>query len=167
MTHSFPPRRSSVLGAWAKAKFAELGFDRVWIEPVTFPRWLRGVEPAAVLTPYPQPLHIPALGLSVGSNGPIEADVVAFTDLAALSAAKAGSLNGKIAYIANRMTRARDGKGYGPAVAARVKGASEAVSKGALALLIRSIGTDHDRMPHTGMLQYAAGENAPIGREHG
>src|SRR3546814_5049166 len=75
--------------AWAKAKFAELGFDRVWTEPVTFPRWHRGVEHAEVLTPYPQPLHITALGLSVGSNGPIEADVVAFTDLAALSAAKA------------------------------------------------------------------------------
>lgn len=147
--------------AWAKAKFQELGFDRVWAEPVTFPRWHRGVEHAEVLAPYPQPLHITALGLSVGSNGPIEAEVVAFADLAALSAAEAGSLNGKIAYIANRMTRARDGNGYGPAVAARVKGASAAASKGALALLIRSIGTDHDRMPHTGMLQYAEGESAP------
>lgn len=147
--------------AWAKAKFKELGFDRVWTEPVTFPRWRRGVEQAEVLAPYPQPLHITTLGLSVGSNGPIEAEVVAFADLAALSAAEPGSLNGKIAYIANRMARARDGRGYGPAVAARVKGASEAARKGALALLIRSIGTDHDRMPHTGMLQYAEGENAP------
>ena len=24
---------------WAKAKFRALGFDRVWTEPVTFPKW--------------------------------------------------------------------------------------------------------------------------------
>jgi len=148
--------------AWAEAKFRELGFDRVWTEAVTFPQWRRGTEQAQVLSPYPQPLHITALGLSVGSNGPIEAEVVAFADLAALSAAPAGSLDGKIAFIANRMTRSRDGKGYGPAVGARSRGASEAASRGALALLIRSIGTDHDRMPHTGALQYAEGNDAPL-----
>jgi hypothetical protein len=148
--------------AWAEAKFRELGFDRVWTEAVTFPQWRRGGEQAQVLSPYPQPLHITALGLSVGSNGPIEAEVVAFADLAALSAAPAGSLDGKIAFIANRMTRSRDGKGYGPAISARSRGASEAASKGALALLIRSIGTDHDRMPHTGALQYAEGNDAPL-----
>ncbi|PKM06294.1 MAG: aminopeptidase [Gammaproteobacteria bacterium HGW-Gammaproteobacteria-4] len=148
--------------AWAEAKFRELGFDRVWTEAVTFPRWRRGAEQAQVLAPYPQPLHITALGLSVGSNGPIEAEVVAFADLAALSAAPAGSLDGKIAFIANRMTRSRDGKGYGPAVGARSRGASEAASRGALALLIRSIGTDHDRLPHTGALQYAEGNDAPL-----
>jgi Zn-dependent M28 family amino/carboxypeptidase len=36
-------------------------------------------------------------------------------------------------------------------------GASEAAKKGASALLIRSIGTDHDRMPHTGNQRYAEG----------
>src|SRR6478735_9101927 len=25
--------------AWAEAKFKALGFDRVWTEPVTFPKW--------------------------------------------------------------------------------------------------------------------------------
>ena len=26
---------------WAEAKFRELGFDKVWLEPVTFPKWIR------------------------------------------------------------------------------------------------------------------------------
>ena len=26
---------------WAKAKFKELGYDKVWTEPVTFPKWVR------------------------------------------------------------------------------------------------------------------------------
>ncbi|NLG59813.1 MAG: peptidase M28 family protein, partial [Gammaproteobacteria bacterium] len=32
--------------AWAEAKFKALGFDRVWTEPVTFPRWVRNSESA-------------------------------------------------------------------------------------------------------------------------
>ena len=48
--------------AWAQAKFKELGFDRVWTEPVTFPRWVRRGERAEVLGPHAQPLAITALG---------------------------------------------------------------------------------------------------------
>lgn len=152
--------------AWAVAKFQSLGFDRVWTEPVTFPNWRRGRETARVLSPYPQPLHVTTLGGSVGTDaGAIEAEVVEFADLAALGAAPEHSLDGKIAYVSYRMKRSRDGNGYGPAVAARVDGASQAARKGALALLIRSVGTDHDRLPHTGVMQYAepdAAATAPL-----
>ena len=34
--------------AWAEAKFKALGFDKVWKEPVTFPKWERRSEHAAV-----------------------------------------------------------------------------------------------------------------------
>jgi hypothetical protein len=148
--------------AWARARFKALGYDRVVVEPVTFPLWRRGAEHAQVLAPFPQPLAITTLGGSIGTGGaPLEADLVEFANLAALKAAPEGSLAGRIAFIANRMERQRDGGGYGPAVAARREGASEAARKGALALLIRSIGTDHDRLPHTGTLHYAEGV-API-----
>jgi Zn-dependent M28 family amino/carboxypeptidase len=144
--------------AWAQAKFKALGYDRVYLEPVTFPHWHRNHERAEILAPFPQRLAVTALGGSVGTGAaPLEAEVVEFADLAALAAAPADSLHGKIAYIANRMQRARDGSGYGPAVAARRAGASTAAGKGALAVLIRSIGTDHDRLPHTGTVQYADG----------
>ena len=143
---------------WAQAKFKALGYDRVTLEPVTFPHWQRRHESGSVLSPYAQPLALTALGGSVGTGDhALEAEVVEFANLAALSAAPAGSVDGKIAYISNRMQRARDGSGYGPAVAARRSGASEAAKKGALALLIRSIGTDSDRLPHTGMMQYTDG----------
>ena len=141
---------------WAQAKFKALGYDRVYLEPVSFPIWERKHESAEVLSPFPQRLVITALGGSVGTGGkPLEAQVVEFATLDALKAAPEGSLNGKIAYISNRMERFKDGHGYGPAVAAR-SGASTAASKGALALVIRSIGTDSNRTPHTGMQRYAA-----------
>src|SRR5690606_33174228 len=60
-------------------------------------------------------------------------------------------------YISNRMQRFRDGHGYGPAVGARTRGASIAARKGAVAFLLRSIGTDNDRLPHTGTMRYEDG----------
>jgi carboxypeptidase Q len=143
--------------AWAKAKFEALGYDRVYTEPTTFPVWRRGLERAEVLHPFPQRLALTALGGSVGTKRPLEAEVVEFATLDALIAAPAESLRGRIAYIANRMERFRDGHGYGVAVTARGRGAVEAAKKGASALLIRSIGTDSDRLPHTGMMRYEAG----------
>ncbi|GAB3729066.1 M20/M25/M40 family metallo-hydrolase [Silanimonas algicola] len=146
--------------AWAEAKMKALGFDKVWRQPVSFPYWLRGHESAAIVGTHAQPLEVTTLGGSVGTGGaPIEAEVVAFPDLAALQAAPDGSLDGKIAFVAYRMGRARDGSGYGPAVGARSNGASIAARKGALALLIRSIGTSGNRFAHTGQMRYA--EDAP------
>ena len=140
---------------WGQSKFRQLGFDRVSIEPVTFPRWLRGAENARVIAPFPQPLAVTALGGSVGTKkGGLRAEVVEFATLEALQDAPEDSLAGRIAYISNRMQRTRDGAGYGPAVAARSKGASVAAQKGASALLIRSIGTDSNRTPHTGLMRY-------------
>ena len=106
----------------------------------------------------PQPLVVTALGGSVGTGDtPVEAEVVAFASLDALKAAPEGSLEGKIAVITNRMVRFRDGRGYGPAVGARSQGAVEAARRGAVAVLIRSIGTSHDRFAHTGVMRYAEG----------
>ncbi|KAA2285290.1 M28 family peptidase [Arenimonas fontis] len=142
--------------AWTKARFEAMGFDRVYLEPVTFPVWLRHRESAAVLAPFPQPLVVTALGGSVGTDGPLEAEIVEFATLDALKAAPEGSLRGKIAFISNRMQRFRDGRGYGPAVGARSNGAVEAARKGAVAVLIRSIGTSNDRFAHTGAMRYVA-----------
>ncbi|MBS0211955.1 MAG: M20/M25/M40 family metallo-hydrolase [Proteobacteria bacterium] len=142
--------------AWAVAKFKALGYDKVYTEPVTLPLWLRRHEDASVVSPYPQHLVVTALGHSVGTSGPMQGEVVEFADLAALKAAKPGSLDGKIVYISHRMLRSKTGSGYGEAVGARSDGPSAAARLGAKALLIRSIGTDSDRLPHTGMLDYAA-----------
>jgi carboxypeptidase Q len=145
--------------AWAVDRLQRLGYDRVWTEPVTFPVWRRGHERAEVLPPYQQPLLITALGGSVGTGGiPLEAEVVEFADLAALRALPEDhSLAGKIVYVGYRMQRTRDGSGYGPAVAARSGAPQEAARRGAVAVLIRSVGTDSHRFPHTGNMRYAEG----------
>src|SRR5688572_1951303 len=107
---------------WAQAKFKALGFDKVWLEEVRFPKWERRSEHAAIVGPHSQSLTIAALGGSPG--GTAQAPVVRFTDLAALEAAPAGSLAGKIAFIDHPMDRARDGAGYGPSSKIRSRGPS-------------------------------------------
>ncbi|WP_231118243.1 M28 family peptidase [Lysobacter silvisoli] len=141
--------------AWAEAKFRELGYDKVWLEPVTFPKWERRSERAEVVGKHRQPLALTALGGSPA--GTVEAEVVRFADLAALEAAPAGSLAGKIAFVDYRMQRARDGAGYGPGSRVRSRAPSAAIRAGAAAFLMRSAGTDSHRNPHTGITRYDDG----------
>jgi hypothetical protein len=138
--------------AWASAKFHELKFDQVYTELVTFPRWRRGRESAEVLAPFPHRLAVTALGGSVGTGDePLEGELVEYANLEALKSARVDDVRGKIVFIGNRMERTRSGAGYGPAQAARKDGADVAARLGAKAVLIRSIGTDSERTPHTGM----------------
>ena len=141
--------------AWAVAKFRELGFDKVWTEPVTFPRWERRGERAAVVGANAQPLAVTALGGSPG--GTLEAEIVRFPDLASLEAAPEGSLAGRIAFVDYQMPAARDGAGYGPGSAIRSRGPSLAIRKGAIGFLMRSAGTDNHRVPHTGITRFDDG----------
>lgn len=145
--------------AWAKAMFEALGYDKVWTQPVTFPKWERRGESGEVLGQHAQPLALTALGGSPG--GTVEGEVVRFASLEALEQAPAGSLAGKIAFVDFDMERARDGRGYGLGGRVRARGPSAAVRAGAAAYLMRSAGTDSHRMPHTGITRFDEGL-API-----
>jgi hypothetical protein len=138
---------------WAVAKFKELGYDKVYTEPVTYPLWVRRSEHAAIVAPFPQPLVLTALGYSAGTpKGGLTAEVVKFDTLDALKAADPASIKGKIVYVGYRMERAKDGHGYGMGSAVRTTGAVVAQAKGAAGYLLRSAGTDaQQRAAHTGV----------------
>ncbi|MBB6122548.1 M20/M25/M40 family metallo-hydrolase [Sphingobium subterraneum] len=143
---------------WAVAELKSLGFANVRSEPYTMKAWVRGEERAQVVAPFEQPLVIATLGNS-GSTGPkgLDAEVVLFSDLAALTAAPDGSLKGKIAYVTHTMKANQDGSGYGPYGQVRRAGPNIAAKKGASAILIRSIGTDSHRVAHTGVTTFEPG----------
>jgi hypothetical protein len=138
---------------WAVAKFRELGYDKVYTEPVTYPLWQRRSEHGAIVAPFPQPLVLTALGYSAGTpQGGLTAQVVKFDSLDALKAADPVSIKGKIVYVGYRMQRAKDGHDYGMGSAVRTTGAVIAAGKGAAGYLLRSAGTDaHQRIAHTGV----------------
>lgn len=146
---------------WGVRTMKELGFQNVRADKVTVPHWERGAESGEILSPWPQPVALAALGGSEGtpegSEGGIEAEVVEVADMAALEAIDPAKVKGRIVFVNKRMRRARDGSGYGEAVASRGRGAIVAGQKGAVAVLIRSVGTDNNRTPHTGAMRYEEG----------
>ena len=143
---------------WAVAKLNALGFQNVHIEPFMLPVWQRGTESASVVSPYPQPLRIVGLGNSGATPaGGITLPVVYFASFNDLLLAPEGSLKGRIAFVSNAMQPTQDGSSYGSEGAARFVGPSVAAAKGAAAIVIRSIGTDHGRGPHAGVTDFAPG----------
>jgi len=143
---------------WGKAKLEALGFKNVRIETCEMPVWTRGEESGSIVAPFPAKLSITALGNSGATPAKgIEAEVVYFPTLADLEAAPAGSLTGKIAFVSHAMKRTQDGSSYGYFGRLRRAGPATAAAKGAIGIVIRSIGTDYHRNPHTGGTAFPAG----------
>jgi hypothetical protein len=144
---------------WAVKKLTALGFSNVRVESFSMPVWSRGRESAEILAPFPQPLVVAALGNS-GSTGPdgVSGEIVAFDSVDALKAAADDLVRGKVVFIDHAMPANQDGSGYGQFGAARRQGPTIASGKGALAIVIRSIGTDRNRRdPHTGVMVFENG----------
>lgn len=154
--------------AWAVASFERLKLARPRAETLPLRIWQRGPASARLTAPAPRALVMAALGNSVAAPaGGIEAEIAYYPDLAALRADTTergqSRANGRIVFIDQKTERARDGRGYGAAVAARFNGAVEAARRGALAVAIRSIGTSGTAgaagtssapVAHTGAMRY-------------
>jgi carboxypeptidase Q len=140
---------------WALNKLGTLGFSKVRTQDVLVPRWVRGSMEIEILSPFPQPLVAASLGGSIGTaEEGLEATVHRVESLDALKALKTTAVKGKIVFIDQRMERTRDASGYGATVGIRSQGPSVAANLGAVALVIRSVGTSQDRIAHTGGLAY-------------
>jgi hypothetical protein len=143
---------------WAVNTLRTLGFSNVRIERFAMPVWTRGAESAEILAPFPQKLALTAFGNSASTPaGGIVGEVVGFDALSDLIAAPDAAVRGKIVFVSHAMPRTQDGSGYGYFGGPRRQGPSIASKKGALAIVVRSIGTDHHRNPHAGGQQFDAG----------
>jgi carboxypeptidase Q len=137
--------------AWAAGEMKQDGLENVHTEKVIVPKWVRGSESAEIVRPSRRPLAMLGLGDSVGTpRDGVEADVVIVHGFEELEAHGAG-LRGRIVLLNGAFTT------YGESSRYRRAGASRAARHGAIALLVRSIGPDGQRLPHTGALEYAAG----------
>ncbi len=147
--------REAAARDWAVRTLKELKFSRVAVEPFTIKGWERGEASLEIVSAGGQALAVAALGGSIATpKRGITAEVALVASFDDLLAAPPGAYRGRIVYIGDRMARARDGAGYGPAVRKRTRGAVEAAKRGALAVVIRSAGTDASRYPHTGVTNY-------------
>ena len=143
---------------WAVRKLTAMGFANARIEPFDMPVWVRGAESAEILAPFPQKMVVAALGNSASTGpGGITGEIIAFDSVDALRAAPDAAVKGKIVFIDHRMTPTQDGSSYGQFGAPRRQGPTIASKKGAIGIVVRSIGTDHHRNPHTGVMTFADG----------
>jgi carboxypeptidase Q len=141
--------------AWAQARCQALGLQNVRAEPFDLRVWRRGPASAQVLAPERFDLVLAALGNSVGTpEGGLEGEIAFYDSYAALKADTSDRAKGRIVFVDQRTTRSRDGAGYSAAAPARFGSAVEAARRGAIAVVIRSIGTDAQRIAHTGSMRY-------------
>ncbi len=145
---------------WAENKMKSSGFDSVWLQPVMVPKWERGeIEKAVVLQSKKnlnKELTIVSLGGSVGTpKKGITSEVVEvknFEEVKTLGE----KAKGKIIFYNRSFDNGllSSFEGYGKAVDQRITGAIEAAKVGAVGVLVRSVQSGYDNVPHTGVLNY-------------
>src|SRR5438477_32118 len=140
----------------------------VQFEGVMVPHWVRGEETAA-LVQFPgqaanttQKIVLCALGDSIATPADgIKAEVIAVRNFDELKSLPREKVAGKIVlfnypFDKQMAAEGRGGEAYGEAVVYRADGPSAAARQGAVACLIRSVGSADYRLPHTGLTDYAA-----------
>ncbi|MGZ3874294.1 MAG: M20/M25/M40 family metallo-hydrolase [Mucilaginibacter sp.] len=140
---------------WGKKLMESYGFDRVFLQPVMVPHWVRGAkeEGAIIKGDKRISVHIAALGMSVATpkNG-ITAQVIELHSLKELETLGKDAIKGKIVFF----NRPFDPKfietlwAYGTAGDQRNAGPAAAAKYGAVGVIVRSLTESLDYFPHTG-----------------
>lgn len=138
-----------------------LDLDTVWIQPCTVPYWVRGdKEQVRIVNSRKMgsvELRALALGNSLGT-GPqgLTAEVVEVRSLSQVDSLGRKGVEGKIVFYNRPMdpTSVNTFSAYGGAVDQRGAGAGRASKYGAVGVLVRSMTTRIDHIPHTGGMSY-------------
>ncbi len=146
--------------AWGKKALEAEGFDRVFLQDVMVPHWVRGAKEEGYIMSGSQKTNVPicALGGSVATpKTGILAEIVevhSFEELKALGEAK---VKGKIVFFNRPMdpTLINTFDAYSGAVNQRGGGASEAAKYGGIGAIVRSMSNTLNDAPHTGGMRYA------------
>ena len=145
---------------WGKEELDALGLDKVWLQPVMVPKWIRGTfEYANIETSPGNTINVPvcALGGSVATPlAGIRAEVIEVKDFEELKALGKEKVAGKIVFY-NRPMQAdliNTFSAYSGCVDQRFSGAEEAARLGAVGVVVRSMNLRLDDYPHTGSMGY-------------
>lgn len=165
MTNKIGGRLSGSLGAeravvWGKNTLQELSLDKVWLQDVMVPKWVRGIGELAYIDSgggTTNIVPIAALGGSVATppDG-IKARVVEVQNFEELEKIGKDSIQGKIVFY-NRPMKPdfiETFRAYGGAVNQRTQGAAEAAKYGAVGVIVRSMTLSLSGDPHTGTMSY-------------
>jgi hypothetical protein len=145
---------------WGKRNMEAYHPDQVFMQPCKTPNWQRGGKDFAAITSVNgkaqnEPLAALALGNSLGSNGLIEAELLAVSNFDELEKRKE-EVKGKIVYFNSQFnpSRIQTFTAYGETGIYRSTGASRAAKYGAVGVMIHSLSSAPDNEPHTGGMRY-------------
>ncbi|CAH0335568.1 hypothetical protein FVB9288_01216 [Flavobacterium sp. CECT 9288] len=144
---------------YTKAQLETLGLDKVYLQEVMVPKWVRGEKEIGYLQLGKQKISFPicALGGSVATpKKGLQATVIEVKSLEELAALGEEKVKGKIIFFNRPMNPefVETFKAYSGCVDQRSSGAREAGKLGALAVIVRSMNLRLDDLPHTGATNY-------------
>lgn len=145
---------------YTKAQLDSLGLDKVWLQPVMVPKWVRGTPEFAYFETGPGlSTNVPvcALGGSVATPvGGLKAGVIEVKGIEDLKSLGEEKIKGKIVFFNRPMdpTVISTFESYSGCVDQRYSGASEAAKYGAVGVIVRSMNLRLDDYPHTGSMSY-------------
>ena len=144
---------------YTKAQLETLGLDKVYLQEVMVPKWVRGEKEIAYLQLGKQKINfqICALGGSVATpRKGVQAGIIEVKSLEELKALGAAKVKDKIIFFNRPMDPeyVETFKAYGSCVDQRSSGAREAGLLGAKAVIVRSMNLRLDDLPHTGSTNY-------------
>lgn len=145
---------------YTKEVMDSLGLDRVWLQAVKVPKWVRGTPEFAYLESNPgitNNVPICALGGSVATPfGGLKAKVVEVNGIEGLETLGREKIEGKIVFFNKPMdpTNINTFQSYKGCADQRYSGAAEAAKFGAVGVIVRSLNLRLDDYPHTGAMSY-------------
>jgi hypothetical protein len=164
LSNKIGSRLSGSVGAekavvYTKAEMEKLGFDRVYLQEVMVPKWVRGEKETAYILDNKTKVTVPicALGGSIATpKKGITAEVIEVHSLKELSELGKDKIKGKIVFFNRAMDAAHIEAfhAYSGAGDQRYAGAAEAAKFGAVGTIVRSLNLRLDDFPHTGAQGY-------------
>jgi hypothetical protein len=146
--------------AWGKTELESLGLDRVYLQKVMVPKWVRGTfEYASIITGPGMSMNVPvcALGGSIATpSSGLRAGVVEVKNFEELEALGEEKIKGNFVFF-NRPMPAElinTFEAYSKTVNQRTQGAARAARQGAVGVIVRSMNLRLDDFPHTGSMRY-------------
>ena len=167
LTTKIGPRLSGSEGAkkavnWGKNLLETGGYDRVFLQDVMVPHWVRGKKEEGYILNGKSNISVPLVALGGSINTPekgLTAEVIEVKTFQELRDLGKEKCTGKIVFFNRPMdaTKINTFEAYGQAGDQRRSGANEASKMGAIGVIIRSLSSTENDFPHTGSMQYATG----------
>jgi hypothetical protein len=144
---------------YTKMELEALGLDKVFLQEVMVPKWVRGEKENAFFKASGTKVKVPicALGGSIATpKKGITASVIEVHSIEELAKLGTEKLKGKIVFFNRPMNPENIDTftSYGACVDQRGKGAREAAKFGAVGVIVRSMNLRLDDFPHTGWMGY-------------